>query len=103
MRFIVFALILVPFTIAGSAKEQWKAGHIIAMLVIGVCCIPAFVVWEMKAKHPLVPFRVSPHRTMFEKPDPHSPYVMKLLKDRGVWAAIFIAMFLNFAWYLQGE
>ncbi len=27
-----FALILVPFTIAGSAKEQWKAGHIIAML-----------------------------------------------------------------------
>ncbi|PSR88583.1 hypothetical protein PHLCEN_2v5134 [Hermanssonia centrifuga] len=29
-----FALILVPFTIAGSAKEQWKAGHIIAMLVV---------------------------------------------------------------------
>ncbi|THG94439.1 hypothetical protein EW026_g7038 [Hermanssonia centrifuga] len=78
-----FALILVPFTIAGSAKEQWKAGHIIAMLVIGVFCVPLLVVWELKAKHPLIPFR--------------------LLKDRGVWAALFIAMFLNSAWYLQGD
>jgi SIT family siderophore-iron:H+ symporter-like MFS transporter len=79
----VFALILVPFTIAGSAKDQWAAGHIIAMLVIGFCCIPAFVVWEARARYPLVPFY--------------------LLRDRGVWAALGIATFLNFAWYMQGE
>ena len=55
----VFALILVPFTIAGSAKDQWKDGGIIAMLVIGFCCIPVLLFWELKAKHPLIPFRVS--------------------------------------------
>ncbi|KAI5900777.1 MFS general substrate transporter [Schizophyllum commune H4-8] len=79
----VFALILVPFTIAGSAKDQWKDGGIIAMLVIGFCCIPVLLFWELKAKHPLIPFR--------------------LMKDRGVWAAMCIAMLLNASWYLQGE
>ncbi|KAI5823270.1 hypothetical protein K523DRAFT_421581 [Schizophyllum commune Tattone D] len=79
----VFALILVPFTIAGSAKDQWKDGGIIAMLVIGFCCIPVLLLWELKAKHPLIPFR--------------------LMKDHGVWAAMCIAMLLNASWYLQGE
>ncbi|KIY46936.1 MFS general substrate transporter [Fistulina hepatica ATCC 64428] len=79
----VFALILVPFTIAGSTRDEWATGHIIAMLVIGVCCIPVLAFWQTKAKHPLIPFR--------------------LLKDRGVWAALGIAMLLNCSWYLQGE
>ncbi|KAF8921902.1 major facilitator superfamily domain-containing protein [Mucidula mucida] len=79
----VFALILVPFTLAGSAKDKWRSGDIIAMLVVGVLCIPVFVYWEMKAKHPLVPF--------------------SLLQDRGVWAALGIAMLLNTTWYMQGE
>ncbi|KIY73548.1 MFS general substrate transporter [Cylindrobasidium torrendii FP15055 ss-10] len=79
----IFALILVPFTLAGSVAGQWKSGHIIAMLVIGVCCIPVFAIWETRTKHPLVPFR--------------------LLTDRGVWAALGMAVFLNTTWYLQGE
>jgi len=54
----VFSLILVPLSIAGSAKEAWKAGHIIAMIVIGVACIPALIFWELKTKHPLLPFNV---------------------------------------------
>jgi SIT family siderophore-iron:H+ symporter-like MFS transporter len=79
----VFALILVPLTLAGGATEKWKTAHIIAPLVIGILCVPVFIVWEMKAKHPLVPFY--------------------LLKDRSVWGALGIAMMLNFAWYLQGD
>lgn len=80
----IFALILTPLTIAGGASTTWRSAHIIAPLVIGVCCIPTFVFWELRgAKHPLVPFY--------------------LLKDRGVWAALGIACFLNFAWYLQGD
>jgi SIT family siderophore-iron:H+ symporter-like MFS transporter len=78
----VFSLILVPFTIAGKAKEAWSAGHIIAMLVIGFVTLPVFIWWESKASHPLVPFH--------------------LIKDRGAWAALCIAPLLNFAWYLQG-
>ncbi|KAL2811705.1 major facilitator superfamily domain-containing protein [Aspergillus granulosus] len=78
----VFALILVPFTIAGSSAEQWKQAKIIAPLVIGVACIPAWIYWEKTCKHPMIPFR--------------------LLKDRAVWGAIGIAIMLNTAWSLQG-
>ncbi|CAK7262596.1 ferrioxamine B transporter [Sporothrix epigloea] len=79
----VFALILVPFTLAGGIHSQWKEAHIIAPLVVGIVCIPVFIVWETKAPHPLVPFY--------------------LIKDRGVWAPLGIALFLNFAWYMQGD
>ncbi|WVW81023.1 hypothetical protein I302_103014 [Kwoniella bestiolae CBS 10118] len=81
-----FALILVPFTLAGGTSGIWKAAHIIAPLVIGfVVALPAFIIWETKfAKHPAVPFR--------------------LFKDtRMVLAPICIAMLLNTAWYTQGD
>lgn len=79
----VFALILVPLTIAGGVSPSWGTARVIAPLVIGFLCIPIFIVWEQKARHPLVPFY--------------------LLKDRAVWGALGIASFLNFAWYLQGD
>jgi SIT family siderophore-iron:H+ symporter-like MFS transporter len=55
----VFALILVPFTIAGGTKTQWQTAKVIAPLVIGVLCILIWILWEMKCKHPMIPFRVS--------------------------------------------
>ncbi|KAL4790681.1 major facilitator superfamily domain-containing protein [Aspergillus venezuelensis] len=79
----VFALILVPFTLAGGSHEQWKKAKIIAPLVMGVCCIPAWILWEQLCKHPMIPFR--------------------LLRDRAVWGAIGIAIMLNTAWSLQGN
>ena len=78
-----FALILVPLTLAGGFTEQWRTAHIIAPLVVGVCCIPGFVLWELWAPHPLVPFR--------------------LMKDRAVWGPMGIAVLLNFTWYMQGD
>ncbi|KAJ9115780.1 hypothetical protein QFC24_006888 [Naganishia onofrii] len=80
----VFALILVPLTLAGgvaAGAATWRQAHIIAPLVVGFCCIPFFVWWEMKARYPLVPFH--------------------LLKNRGVWAGFGIACTLNFAWSMQ--
>lgn len=79
----VFALILVPLTLAGGFSAEWHKAKIIAPLVVGFVTIPAFVFWELKAPHPLVPF--------------------KLIKDRAVWAALGMACMLNFAWYLQGD
>ncbi|KIW29602.1 uncharacterized protein PV07_05408 [Cladophialophora immunda] len=79
----VFALILVPLTIAGGSTSSWGTAHVIAPLVIGILCIPVFVFWELRAPRPLVPF--------------------DLLKDRGVWGALGIACTLNFAWYMQGD
>ncbi|EAW19657.1 putative siderochrome-iron transporter Sit1 [Aspergillus fischeri NRRL 181] len=79
----LLALILVPFTIAGGAVTQWKTAKVIAPLVIGVLCVPAFIMWERWCPHPMVPF--------------------KLLKDRAVWGALGIAVMLNTAWTLQGD
>ncbi|WQF85887.1 Putative major facilitator superfamily, MFS transporter superfamily [Colletotrichum destructivum] len=79
----IFALILVPFTIAGGFTSSWHEAHIIAPLVVGILCIPAFIFWERKAKHPLVPFY--------------------LMRDRGILAPLGIALGLNWAWYMQGD
>jgi SIT family siderophore-iron:H+ symporter-like MFS transporter len=81
----VFALILMPLTLAGgfAGTSQWKSAHIVAPLVIGFLTIPAFILWELWAPHPLVPFR--------------------LMKDRAVWGPLGIACLLNFAWYMQGD
>ncbi len=80
----VLALILVPFTLAGGLSKKWKQAHIIAPLVIGILCIPAFAAWEkLGARHPIVPEH--------------------LLKDRGIWSALIIGIFINFIWYMQGD
>ncbi|PKS12083.1 hypothetical protein jhhlp_001379 [Lomentospora prolificans] len=81
----VFALILVPLTLAGGfvTQSKWKSAEIIAPLVVGVCTIPIFVFWELWCPHPLVPFR--------------------LMGNRAVWGPLGIACFLNFSWYLQGD
>ncbi|KAH8592033.1 siderochrome-iron uptake transporter [Bisporella sp. PMI_857] len=80
---IVFALILVPFTIAGGASEQWSKAKVIAPLTIGIIFIPVWILWEKRAQYPMVPF--------------------PLLKDRAVWGALGIAWMLTFCWYLQGN
>ncbi|KAK1996443.1 MFS general substrate transporter, partial [Colletotrichum falcatum] len=80
----VFALILVPLTVAGGLTSSWSEAHVVAPLVVGVLCVPAFVLWERRgARHPLVPFY--------------------LVKDRGIVAALGIALGLNWAWYMQGD
>ncbi|KAL5627693.1 hypothetical protein BROUX41_003846 [Berkeleyomyces rouxiae] len=79
----VFALLLVPLTLAGGSSSKWGSAHIIAPLVVGFLCIPVFIIWEMRAPHPLVPF--------------------VLMKDRSVWSPMALALLLNFSWYMQGD
>ncbi|KAF5125002.1 Siderophore iron transporter 1 [Metarhizium anisopliae] len=79
----VLELVLVALTLAGGESSQWKSAHIIAPIVVGVVCIPAFVYWELRAPHPLVPFAN--------------------MKDRSVWAPMGIAVFLNFAFTMQSD
>ncbi|ORX38194.1 siderochrome-iron uptake transporter [Kockovaella imperatae] len=80
-----FALILLPFTLAGGVASLWPTARIITPLVVGfVVALPIFVIWELKfARHPVVPFR--------------------LLKDRQILAGLTIACLLNTAWYCQGD
>ncbi|KAF3986601.1 hypothetical protein FT663_04323 [Candidozyma haemuli var. vulneris] len=80
----VFGFILVPFTLAGGVSTKWQEASTIVPLVIGFVLIPFFVIWELKfAKFPIVPF--------------------KLLKDRGVWASLVIAMMVNLIWTLPND
>lgn len=60
----VFGLILVPLTLAGGVASKWSSGSIIAPLVIGIVCIPFWIWWESKAPHPMLPFHVSPARSL---------------------------------------
>ncbi|CAG5177754.1 uncharacterized protein ALTATR162_LOCUS8362 [Alternaria atra] len=80
---VVFGCILTPFTIAGGEQSQWGTAKVITPLIIGVLCVPIFVMWEQRAPHPMLPFH--------------------LLKDRAVWGALGIACTLNFAWTMQGD
>lgn len=82
---VVFGCILVPFTLAGSLQSKWKQAEIIVPEVIGWCvALPLFLLWEGKySRHPLVPW--------------------SLVKDRGIWSALIIAIHINFVWYMQGD
>ncbi|KAI9150017.1 Siderophore iron transporter 1 [Paramyrothecium foliicola] len=78
-----FSLVLAPLTSAGGTISHWRDPTIVTTLAVGVCCIPAFIIWERRgARIPFVPFH--------------------LLVDRGVWAALGVRAFLNFAFAAQG-
>lgn len=80
----IFGFLLVPLTISGGERSSWAKASSIVPLVIGVVLIPLFVVWEGKfAKEPILPYR--------------------LLKDRGVWAALIISTLINFVSTMPGE
>lgn len=86
----ILGLILVPMNIAGgktetgAIKDAWREAKIIAPLVVGFVLIIPFIIWEMKfTKHAIFPFQ--------------------LMKDRGVWAALLIAVMVNFTWYMPND
>lgn len=58
-----------PFTLAGGIQAKWHTAPVIAPLVVGILCIPVFVIWEMKAPHPMLPFHVSDFVSSFLRHD----------------------------------
>lgn len=81
---IILGFILVPFTLAGGVTSKWARASTIVPLVIGVVFVPVFVIWEAKfAKSPIMP--------------------LPLMKDRGVWAALLVAIFINWIWYMPND
>lgn len=76
--------ILVPLTLAGGVSSSWNDSRIIGTFVLGWVLIPILVFWEWKyATHPLVPY--------------------KLVKDRGVWAAMAISFLIDFIYYMAAD
>ncbi|KAK2054708.1 siderochrome-iron uptake transporter [Colletotrichum caudatum] len=77
----ILALILAPVSLAGGVSSKWGSPGIIAPIVVGVVLVPAFVFWEMRAPHPLLPF--------------------ERMRDRSVWGALGVGVFFNFAVAMQ--
>ncbi|KAF2117363.1 siderochrome-iron transporter MirB [Lophiotrema nucula] len=60
-----FSLVLLPLSLASSSEDKWKSGSIIAMLVVGVICLIAFVIWEKYfAPIQYLPFKYLKDRTI---------------------------------------
>ncbi|BFZ60095.1 hypothetical protein YB2330_001117 [Saitoella coloradoensis] len=58
-------LFLLPFTLAGSAPDDWKTAHIIIMLVFGIACLLAFAAVEhWVAPKPFLPWEMLATRTI---------------------------------------
>ncbi|OLN96767.1 Siderophore iron transporter mirB 3 [Colletotrichum chlorophyti] len=52
-----FSLFLLPFSLVSYTAKKWAAGHIIAMIILGIFCLVLFGFWEKKyASTPLVPW-----------------------------------------------
>ncbi|CUM68121.1 uncharacterized protein PRCAT00005838001 [Priceomyces carsonii] len=80
----ILGFILVPLTIAGGVEEKWKHGYVIAPLVIGFVLIVPLVLWEAKfSKYPVLPYA--------------------LLRDRGVWSALFISLMINLVYMMPND
>ena len=62
------SLLLIPLTLAQTAKQGWRNGSIIAMLVVGCISAIAFPLWESNAKvapKPFIAGRILVDRTVF--------------------------------------
>lgn len=58
-------LVLLPMTLAARFPDKWSSPHIIVMLVVGVVCLIAFPVWEIKfAKSPILSLELLKNRTV---------------------------------------
>ncbi|KAH7121489.1 major facilitator superfamily domain-containing protein [Dactylonectria macrodidyma] len=79
----VLSMILIPLTLAGGASQKWKTAGILTPLILGVLLMPVFVLWEMKASHPMIP--------------------AYLMRERGIWAALGLGTFVSFSYYTQAD
>ena len=61
------SLILIPLTLAATAKNGWHNGSIIAMIVVGCVCLVLLPFWEFSGKlapRPFLPLRLLANRTV---------------------------------------
>ena len=56
-------LFLVVYGFANAVTASWGDAVTMASLVLGVILLVAFVAWQRRSRHPLVPLRIVAHRT----------------------------------------
>ncbi|KAK9455180.1 MFS general substrate transporter [Dipodascopsis uninucleata] len=83
------SLFLIPFTLAGGVSTLWQKAHIIVPLVFGFVLFPVFIIWELY---------IQKHYTNVSSLLP-----LHMIRDRGVWSALMIGIFIDWIWYMQGD
>lgn len=51
-------LTLTPLSLAKREGFNWITAKVLVPLILGILCFPAFVLWEKRAVHPMMPFHV---------------------------------------------
>lgn len=60
-----WSMFLLPFSLATDLPSKWQSPTIIALLVVGFCCLIGFGVWErFFARKSFLPFRLLTDRTV---------------------------------------
>ncbi len=52
------AMFTASLTLAGDASNGWQTSYVIAMLIVGLLMIGAFIYWQSVFKHPLMPLSI---------------------------------------------
>ncbi|SMN17686.1 similar to Saccharomyces cerevisiae YEL065W SIT1 Ferrioxamine B transporter, member of the ARN family of transporters that specifically recognize siderophore-iron chelates [Maudiozyma saulgeensis] len=80
---VILGLILIPLTLGGGLSNKWRTPGILIPEILGwVVGIPLYVVWEAKyATHPLMPWKV--------------------VRDRGIWSPLLLALLMDFSFGMQ--
>jgi MFS family permease len=45
-------------SLGSDALSGWKTGYVLALLIVGLLCLIAFVFWELYFDHPLIPMGI---------------------------------------------
>lgn len=60
-----WSMLLLPFNLVRTAPNGWKTGYIIAMIILGLVFLAAFIVWEKRfATVSYFPFKYLKDRTI---------------------------------------
>ncbi|KAI8946086.1 siderochrome-iron transporter MirB [Xylaria longipes] len=81
-----FSLLLLPFSLDSYAPDGWATGYIIAMIVLGVALLAAFVLWEKY----LAPVQYFPFRFLKDR---------TILGSCGLYGFMFLSVYCWDAYY----
>ncbi|KAK5736800.1 hypothetical protein LTR17_007125 [Elasticomyces elasticus] len=58
--FIIFGIGMfsAALSLGETAPQGWKTGYVLALLIVGLALMIAFVLWDLKFKYPLVPMGI---------------------------------------------
>lgn len=83
-------------SLGSTAPHGWTTGYVLALLIVGVLLLVAFVLWELRFKYPLVPMSIWKDRNFSL-----SLGVLMLGFMAFIPASFFISLFFQDVWHMS--